>query len=51
MSSRRSASVLVVLSPSIWLATAGVAKLYLGSDKEAVAWLRRAPLVWPADSI
>ena len=25
-----------------WLATAGVAKLYLGSDKDAVAWLRRA---------
>jgi tetratricopeptide (TPR) repeat protein len=25
-----------------WLATAGLAKLYLGSDQEAVAWLRRA---------
>ncbi len=25
-----------------WLATAGVAKLYLGCDEEAVAWLRRA---------
>ena len=25
-----------------WLATAGVAKLYLGCDEEAVAWFRRA---------
>jgi hypothetical protein len=25
-----------------WIATVGVAKLYLGDDEEAVAWLRRA---------
>ena len=42
ISKRHSASLLAIRTPIIWMMFAGFAKLQLGADAEAVAWLRRA---------
>ena len=39
---RRSASLLAIRAPWLWVQFAGAAKLHLGADEEAVAWFRRA---------